>query len=95
MSYMRNIAYALQKILTIADDPALLDHIELTPGWPEYVAEINEIRERANRGAEKPLADPSAPHEVKADVYNERDLISRLGIGREFSRRYAGGIRRS
>jgi hypothetical protein len=71
MSYMRNIAYALQKILTIADDPNLLDHIELTPGWPEYVIEITELKERATRGAEKPLADPNAatePHEIKADV---------------------------
>lgn len=56
MSYLRNVAYALQKILTIANDPALLDHIELCPGWSEYSLYITELRDRTARTAEKPLA---------------------------------------
>lgn len=63
MSYLRNIAYALQKILTIANDPNLLDHIELCPGWADYSVYITELKERLARTSEKPLAAPEG--EVK------------------------------
>jgi len=46
MPFLRSLAYALQKILTIANDQPLIDHIELCPGWGQYSIYITKLKDR-------------------------------------------------